>query len=67
MKKIPAIEEMKALREKHGLSRARLAEMIGVTRRSVENWEYGYRRPRGVIVEFLSEKLAKLDKKLSRQ
>ncbi|MET0069839.1 MAG: NadS family protein [Candidatus Thiodiazotropha sp.] len=39
--------EVKAIREKTGLSQSRFAMLIGVSRRTVENWEQGRRHPTG--------------------
>ena len=39
--------EVKAIREKTGLSQARFAMLIGVSKRTVENWEQGRRHPTG--------------------
>lgn len=39
--------EVKAIREKIGLSQARFAILIGVSKRTLENWEQGRRHPTG--------------------
>lgn len=39
--------EVKMIREKTGLSQARFASMIGVSSRTLENWEQGRRHPTG--------------------
>ncbi len=39
--------EVKAVREKTGLSQMRFAMMIGVSKRTLENWEQGRRHPTG--------------------
>ena len=39
--------EVKAIREKTGLSQARFAMLIGVSKRTLENWEQGRRQPTG--------------------
>lgn len=39
--------EVKAIREKTGLSQARFAMLIGVSKRTLENWEQGRRHPTG--------------------
>ena len=39
--------EVKAIREKTGLSQARFAMLIGVRKRTLENWEQGRRHPTG--------------------
>lgn len=43
------IKEIKvaAVREKTGLSQTRFARLIGVSKRTVENWEQGRRTPSG--------------------
>ncbi|MES9860553.1 MAG: NadS family protein [Candidatus Thiodiazotropha sp. LLP2] len=37
--------EVKAIREKTGLSQSRFAMLIGVSKRTLENWEQGRRHP----------------------
>lgn len=39
--------EVKAIREKVGLSQTRFAGLIGVSKRTLENWEQGRRHPTG--------------------
>lgn len=39
--------EVKMIREKTGLSQARFASLIGVSNRTLENWEQGRRHPTG--------------------
>lgn len=39
--------EVKGIREKTGLSQARFAMLIGVSKRTLENWEQGRRHPTG--------------------
>jgi len=39
--------EVKEIREKTGLSQARFAMLIGVSKRTLENWEQGRRHPTG--------------------
>lgn len=39
--------EVKVIREKTGLSQVRFAAMIGVSKRTLENWEQGRRHPTG--------------------
>lgn len=39
--------EVKTIREKIGLSQARFASLIGVSKRTLENWEQGRRHPTG--------------------
>ena len=39
--------EVKAIREKVGLSQNRFAMLIGVSKRTLENWEQGRRHPTG--------------------
>ena len=39
--------EVKLIREKVGLSQTRFALLIGVSKRTLENWEQGRRRPTG--------------------
>ena len=39
--------EVKAIRTKTGLSQAHFANVIGVSKRTLENWEQGRRQPTG--------------------
>lgn len=39
--------EVKKIREKTGLSQIRFATLIGVSKRTLENWEQGRRQPTG--------------------
>lgn len=39
--------EVKAIREKTGLSQTHFAMLIGVSKRTLENWEQGRRHPTG--------------------
>jgi len=39
--------EVKDIREKTGLSQVRFASLIGVSKRTLENWEQGRRHPTG--------------------
>ena len=39
--------EVKAIREQTGLSQTRFASLIGVSKRTLENWEQGRRQPTG--------------------
>jgi putative transcriptional regulator len=39
--------EVKAIRERVGLSQTRFAGLIGVSKRTLENWEQGRRHPTG--------------------
>lgn len=39
--------EVKSIRERVGLSQSRFATLIGVSKRTLENWEQGRRHPTG--------------------
>jgi len=39
--------DVKAIRERLGLTQARFAALIGVSGRTLQNWEQGRRRPEG--------------------
>lgn len=41
---------IKELRTNAGLTQAKLAEMSGVSKRSIEDWESGRRNPRDVYI-----------------
>jgi len=44
---LPSARTREAIRQAAGLSRGQLAEVLGVTRQCVFNWESGRRTPRG--------------------
>ncbi|MEP0174326.1 MAG: helix-turn-helix domain-containing protein [Paraglaciecola sp.] len=39
--------QVKAIRDKTGLTQARFAYVVGVSKRTLENWEQGRRHPTG--------------------
>lgn len=45
--------EVKAIREKTGLSQSRFALLMGVSVRTLQNWEQGHRAPQGPAVSLL--------------
>lgn len=45
--KTPANVDVKAIRERLGLSQAEFAHRFGFTTDSVQNWEQGHRKPQG--------------------
>ena len=45
--------DIKALREKTGLSQAKFALMIGIPVKTLQNWEQGRRKPKGPAVALL--------------
>ena len=47
IRRLPAPSLARAIREAAGVSQARIASELGVTRVSVTRWEAGTRRPRG--------------------
>ena len=53
--------QVKAIREKTGLSQGRFAALIGVSKRTLENWEQGRRHPTGPARALL--KILKADPK----
>ena len=58
---IPEIgQEMKRFRKKHGYTQAQLAEILGVTKQSISNYETGKSQPNlSVIIHFsVASKLA---------
>jgi DNA-binding XRE family transcriptional regulator len=49
---LPPISERRALRESAGLSQARLARAVGVSRNAISQWESGARKvPRGPLLD----------------
>ncbi len=45
--------EVKAIREKMGVSQDKFAVILGVSKRTVENWEQGRRQPTGAARSLL--------------
>ncbi|MEW8238272.1 MAG: NadS family protein, partial [Candidatus Thiodiazotropha taylori] len=45
--------EVKAIREKIGVSQEKFAFLLGVSKRTVENWEQGRRHPTGAARSLL--------------
>jgi DNA-binding transcriptional regulator YiaG len=52
--------KIKELREKYELTQAKLSELYGIPKRSIENWEAGVRKP-PAYVETLLEKALEAD------
>lgn len=50
-------DKFKTARNATGLSQAKLATMLGIPRRSIENWEYGVNEPPVWVQTLLLEKL----------
>ena len=51
---------IREMRTQHGLTQKQLAELIGVTTRTVERWESGDRVPSPQVLELLQIKLKEL-------
>ncbi|MWJ18488.1 XRE family transcriptional regulator [Clavibacter michiganensis subsp. michiganensis] len=49
-RRLPTPALARAIRETAGVSQARIAEELGVTRMAVSRWERGTRRPRGPLL-----------------
>ncbi len=48
-------EEIRKLREGMKLSRREFAELVGVSHRTIEKWEYGTRNPRNIAIKTLKQ------------
>lgn len=48
---------LKRWRKVRGLSQGQAAPLLGITRRTLENWEQGINAPRGLALEALHTKL----------
>ena len=57
--------EVKNIREKTGLSQTNFAQLIGVSKRTLENWEQGRRHPTGPACALL--KIVESDPKSALQ
>jgi DNA-binding transcriptional regulator YiaG len=49
--------KVKELREKYQLTQAKLSELYGIPKRSIENWEAGSRKPPEYVVNLLEKAL----------
>jgi len=49
--------QIKEWRKRKGLSQSQAAKLIGVPKRTLQNWELEYREPRGLTREALLGKL----------
>jgi putative transcriptional regulator len=49
--------ELRALRARLGLSQAGLAGHLGISKRTLQEWEQGRRTPRGLAAAFLEREL----------
>ena len=57
--------EVKAIRERLGVSQGKFAMILGVSKRTVENWEQGRRHPTGAARSLL--KIVESDPELALQ
>ncbi|GAA2004404.1 hypothetical protein GCM10009799_34550 [Nocardiopsis rhodophaea] len=48
-RRLPAPDDARSIRERAGVSQARLADELGVHRVTVARWESGTRQPRGAL------------------
>lgn len=55
-----------AVRQASGVTQARIAEELGVTRMAVSRWESGQRRPRGRLLVAYVELLSRLQREVDR-
>lgn len=46
--------DIKVIREKMGFSQSHLATLMGISLRTYQNWEQGYRRPTGPALALLT-------------
>ena len=51
---IPEDVDVKAIRSRLGLSQAEFSRRYGVSRRSLQEWEQGRRRPEGAVRAYLT-------------
>jgi transcriptional regulator with XRE-family HTH domain len=65
IRRLPNRALARALREGAGLSRARIAEELGVHQASIARWERGDRRPRGTRAVAYASLLRQLQEELS--
>ncbi|MBS6860289.1 MAG: helix-turn-helix domain-containing protein [Clostridiales bacterium] len=48
------MSEIKALRESTGLTQRAFAELLGIPKRSIENWESGVSKPPEYVVRLIA-------------
>jgi DNA-binding transcriptional regulator YiaG len=56
-------EPIKALRKRMGLSVEQFAVLFLVSPRTVEQWEQGRRKPKGLTLQAIEKEIAKRNKK----
>jgi DNA-binding transcriptional regulator YiaG len=55
----PLNERIKALRRRLGLSMDQFAAIFAISPRTLQDWEQGRRKPRGLTLRILEKELAK--------
>lgn len=56
------MNEIKAMREATGLTQRAFAELLGIPKRSIENWESGVSTPTKYIVRLIAFYIANKEK-----
>ena len=53
-----SLPDVKAIREKYGLSQTKFAQLLGISAATIRNWEQGRRKPEGAarILLFIADK-----------
>lgn len=50
-------EQIKVLRKQSGMTQAQFCEYFGFPRRTLEDWEYGNRKPADYLIRLIAYKL----------
>lgn len=61
--------DVAAIRAAYGISQAKFATLLGISVRTIQNWEQGQRKPRGparVLLEFAAENPKALLRRVQR-
>ncbi len=54
-------EELKAIRKELGLTQSQLADLVGVSSRTIQSWEYGNQKVPKTTEDFLNRQVSKND------
>ena len=61
------VSRIAVARKKVGLSQAQLSELLGIPKRTIENWESGVNVPKEYTENSILEKLAEMEKEMEKE
>ena len=59
-------ELWKALRKAYGLTQAKMSEITGIPKRTIEDWENGRRKPAEYMLDLVESKLKEWDNEITK-